>query len=445
MNARTFLFGLCFSLLLPAQTLHARSVAEVAQSISVADQTENKARLAQFKADRDQQQSLFEQSAARLASAQQRQAELQLSFDENETRLAELQAELKQRTAQLGEVFGVVKQQANETQGMLLDSLVSAQYPGRADQLAFANQKRIPTVEEFKALWATMHHELSESGKVVSFQAPVVNVQGQVSTVDLVRVGNFQVLTHDGEYVRWQPSLAQLAVFEKQPDPFTVNQARQFIQGQESSLTIDPTRGQLLQLLGQMPSLKDRIHQGSYVGYFILFLGAIGLVIAVWRLLALFKTEFGVRAQLRQADALKQNNPLGRVLSKASQSDLNVEDLELRVDEAILQELPKLERGQSLIKLFAAVAPLLGLLGTVTGMIGTFQSITLFGTSDPKLMAGGISQALVTTVLGLIVAIPLLFSHNLLNTRSRRIIQILQQKSLALLADRRESQATGKQ
>lgn len=444
MNARTFIAGLCLSLLLPAQTLHARSVAEVAESISVTDQANNKTRLAQFKADRDQQQSLFEQSAARLAAAQQRQVELQQSFDDNEARLAELQGELKQRTSQLGEVFGVVKQQATETQGTLLDSLVSAQYPDRAEQLAFANQKRIPNVEEFKALWATMHHELSESGKIVAFQAPVVNVTGEVSTMDLVRVGNFQVLTADGEYVRWQPSLAQLAVFEKQPDVFTVKQARQYVAGQDNSLTLDPTRGQLLQLLGQMPSLQDRIHQGGYVGYFILFLGAIGLVIAVWRLLVLFKTEFGVRAQLKQASQLKQSNPLGRVLTKASQSDLNVEDLELRVDEAILEELPKLERGQSLIKLFAAVAPLLGLLGTVTGMIGTFQSITLFGTSDPKLMAGGISQALVTTVLGLIVAIPLLFSHNLLNTRSRRIIQILQQKSLALLADRRESQATGK-
>jgi len=123
------------------------------------------------------------------------------------------------------------------------------------------------------------------------------------------------------------------------------------------------------------------------------------------------------------------------VLHSVAGIDLhNDELLQLKLDEAVLAEIPALERGNSLIKLLAAIAPLLGLLGTVTGMILTFQAISLFGSGDPKLMAGGISQALVTTVLGLVVAIPLLFSHSVIAYLSRSMIQRLDEQCAGVLA-----------
>ena len=153
------------------------------------------------------------------------------------------------------------------------------------------------------------------------------------------------------------------------------------------------------------------------------------------RLATLGRVAGKVNRQLREPGNANANNPLGRVLLAAGDSgERDIDAIELLLDEAILRETPALQRGLGLLKLLAAVAPLLGLLGTVTGMILTFQSITLFGTGDPKLMAGGISQALVTTVLGLVVAIPLLFSHTLLSSRSRTLIQILDEQSAGLIA-----------
>ena len=118
-----------------------------------------------------------------------------------------------------------------------------------------------------------------------------------------------------------------------------------------------------------------------------------------------------------------------------------MEVLELKLGEAILKELPKFNSMLSFLKIISVVAPLLGLLGTVTGMIVTFQAITLYGAGDPKLMAGGISTALVTTVLGLVVAIPTVFLHTLVQSRAKRLTQILQEESAGMLSERAERMA----
>lgn len=141
-----------------------------------------------------------------------------------------------------------------------------------------------------------------------------------------------------------------------------------------------------------------------------------------------------MKAQIK-SDVVNENNPLGRVLAvHESNRNADVETLELKIDEAILKEMPALERFLTLIKLIAAIAPLMGLLGTVTGMINTFQSMTLFGTGDPKLMAGGISQALVTTVLGITVALPTLFLHSIVNGMSQRVVHTIEEQSAGIIA-----------
>ncbi|HUH58124.1 MAG TPA: MotA/TolQ/ExbB proton channel family protein, partial [Pseudomonadales bacterium] len=190
------------------------------------------------------------------------------------------------------------------------------------------------------------------------------------------------------------------------------------------------------------PDLLERVRQGAFVGYIILLIGVIGLCVAAWRLIVLGNINKRVKQQQKELTKPNDNNPLGRVLNSyyAIPKPVNIDVLEAKMDEAVLRELPALEMGQTIIKLFAGIAPLLGLLGTVTGMIATFQAITNFGTGDPKLMAGGISQALVTTVEGLIVAIPLLLAHNWVAARSKNLVQLLDEQSAGLIAEALEQQ-----
>ena len=427
--------ALMLVLCLPAQGSELQQLLQQVRTEVAEDQRTDAARLAEFRTDHARQQALLAEARARLAAAEARQAELKAAFQANEDALAEQGEALRSRSGQLGEVFGVVKQQAQDLHGLVADSLITAQYPERAELLAFADRKRIPTLSELEGLWFLLQQEMTATGEVVRFSAPVVQASGERVDAEVLRVGPFTALNGQGEYLNYVEG--GLQVLPVQPNRSVLAQAQTFVQGQGSCLVVDPSRGNLLALLAQTPNLQERIAQGGLVGYIILGLGGVGLLVALWKLLATLKIEFSVRSQLRKPEQGNAGNPLGRVLA-AGQAGRTTDETELRVDEALLKEAPLLERGLTLLKLIAAVAPLLGLLGTVTGMIGTFQSITLFGTGDPKLMAGGISQALMTTVLGLCVAIPLLFCHSLLAARSRRLLQLLQQKGLALLAAQRE-------
>lgn len=418
----------------PAQADELQQLLQQIRSDVSRDRSQDAERLQAFQGDHNRQLALLNDARKRLAAAEAEQERLKAEFQANEDALTEQGEALRMRSGQLGEVFGVVKQQAQELQGQLSDSLITAEYPQRDELLAFAELKRIPLLAELEGLWFLLQQEMTATGEVAPFTASVVQPDGSRAETNVLRIGPFTALTSEGHYLNYENGvLQQLPV---QPDSGVITQARDFMAGQGNVVVVDPSRGNLLALLAQTPDLKARIAQGGLVGYIILSLGGIGLLVALWKLMTTITVELSVRKQLRQPQQAHSNNPLGRVM-QAGEAGRTTDETELRVDEALLKEAPILERGLTLLKLVAAVAPLLGLLGTVTGMIGTFQSITLFGTGDPKLMAGGISQALMTTVLGLCVAIPLLFCHSLLAARSRRLLQLLQQKGLALLATQR--------
>jgi biopolymer transport protein ExbB len=406
------------------------------ERISQIDRVKNRQREAQFMADLSKQQALLEQSRLRLKVAETRQEELKAEFDNNDLQLSQLEGVLRQRSGQLGEVFGVAKEVALELAPMLRDSLTSAEYGGRSDKLVFAESKRVPELKDLQNLWYQQQLEMTLLGEIKQFNSDIVNNEGLTESVNVLRVGPFTAVSEDGRFLHWDSEQQQLIVLPTQPATSYQHEVLRYLNGEGNDLLIDPSRGQLLMLLDRMPKLLERLDQGGEVGYLIIGLGLIGLLVAVWQVSRLTLTELRVRKQLNHPESYSSNNPLGRILMAVSDSSLGLEQLEIKVDEVLLKEVPKIERGQSIIKLLAAVAPLLGLLGTVVGMIATFQSITLFGTSDPKLMAGGISQALMTTVLGLVVAIPLLFCHSYLAAQSRKMTQILQEKSLGLLVKR---------
>jgi biopolymer transport protein ExbB len=258
---------------------------------------------------------------------------------------------------------------------------------------------------------------------------------------EVTRIGAFNVVS-DGKYLEFIPETGRLVELQRQPPSRYTGRIGELASGTSGMypMGLDPTRGQLLGLLVQSPSLMERIAQGKTVGYVIITLGFVGVLIAIWRILVLTSVSAKVSRQIKNIGDPNTNNPLGRVLSVfKGNSTIDIETIELKLGEAILRETPKFNSMLPLLKIISVVAPLLGLLGTVTGMIVTFQAITLYGAGDPKLMAGGISTALVTTVLGLVVAIPTVFMHTLVASRARRLTQILQEESAGMLAEHAES------
>ena len=400
----------------------------------------NKQREAEFLADRNRQKELLGQAKANLASEKKRGESLKETFDDNEKKLAELEETLERRQGNLGELFGVVRQVAGDTAGVLDNSLVSTQIKNRTGELIrLSNEKKLPSIAEMEEVWFRMQEEMTESGKVTQFRGPVVAVDGNEEPREITRVGVFNVVS-DGKFLQFLPETGQLVELPRQPQERFLKMAAnlEHATSGKTGMAVDPSRGSILGLLVQAPDLMERVQQGKEVGYVIIAIALFGFLLAVYLLLSLSIVNLKVKSQLKQNEP-KKNNPLGRVLlTYFDNKDVDLPTLERKIDEAVIKELPRLERGLSIIKILAIIAPLLGLLGTVTGMIQTFQSITLFGTGDPKLMAGGISQALVTTVLGLMTAIPLTFLHALVSSRSRVVVQVLEEQSAGIIAGHAE-------
>lgn len=395
------------------------------------DQREQK-----FLAARDQQKFLLEQALARLDQEEKRSVRLQKQFEENEKTLEDIQETLRIRIGNFGELFGVVRQVAGETIAIVKNSIVSLQFPNREKNLTgLAEARGIPSIEQMHDLRVELLREMSQSGQVQRFQKQVVLPGGSIVDAEIVRVGVFNAIT-ENFFLQFVPDTQSLQVLARQPARRYQSMAKDLfaLDAGYTTMAVDPSRGQILSLLIQAPGLAERINQGGLVGYFIIFIGLLGLALSLWRLLILRQDGQAINQQLT-TDIVSQDNALGRILSVHNEHDaMDTESLELKIDEAILKEVPKLEKYHSIIKVFAAIAPLLGLLGTVVGMIVTFQALTLFGTGDPKLMAGGISQALVTTMLGLIVAIPLVFLHSVLTSWSGTLIEVLEEQSAGLIA-----------
>jgi biopolymer transport protein ExbB len=338
----------------------------------------------------------------------------------------------------------VLQQVAGDTKNKFYNSVISAQIPGRADFLdnmaqSMGSSSKLASIEEIERVWFEMQREMTEAGKVTKFTTDVVEAGGQKVNKEIVRVGPF-ALVADGMYLDFNSSTGTVAELVRQPAA-RYNDSVKALQNSTGELVqfgVDPTGGSILGLLVQAPNLQERVEQGGPVGYIILVVGAIGLLLALERMISLTLIRMKVNSQLK-SDTFKDNNPLGRIMMvKDKYPEADTEALELHLTEAILGEVPKLGRNLTIIKIISVVAPLMGLLGTVTGMINTFQAITLFGTGDPKLMAGGISTALVTTVLGLVVAIPMTLLYAMLNTRSKNIVYVLQEQASGVIAERAE-------
>lgn len=398
----------------------------------------NAAREAEFVADPGKQQQLVDAAKAELSQQESIGSQLKAQLTANTEQLNQLETKLVERSGPLGELFGVARQVAGDLKANLNNSIISAEFPDRTAVLsAIADNKALPSMAQLEQLWFTLQQEMTESGKVVYYDGEILSAAGEPRQAKVVRIGVFNAVA-DGKYLRYLPETGKLADLPRQPEGKFLNLAENITETESGQVDIalDPTRGAILGMLIQTPGLIERVQQGGLIGYLTIALGVVGFIYGVFRLVQLSSVSRKMELQMSNSVA-NDDNPLGRIFAVAEKDSAeDTDNLELLLDEAIIRELPTLEKGLSIIKLVAAVAPLLGLLGTVTGMIVTFQSISLFGTGDPKLMAEGISQALVTTVLGLSVAIPLLFLHSIVASRSRVLVQILDEQTAGLISRR---------
>lgn len=399
---------------------------------------EDKKRLDSFNRSKQKQEKLLADARWLLKKESNREKRLTKQFEDNDSRLSDLEEQLNLKIGTLGELFGVVRQLSGDAKNTYSQSLTNLEFPSRIEFLGnLAERKELPKVDELERLWFELLNEMNASGKISKFSSEVLDTSGNSSLYDVIRIGQFNAVA-DSNYLRFIPEEQSLEFLSKNPDGSrsSLRKLSSFEEGDYVEFSIDPTRGSLLNLILQNPSVIERINQGGFVGYIILIILVSGLALGAYRFNFLYNSQ---KSLIKELDTGKfnQGSPLKEIDDVLKQKDnLDQDQLETKIEAILSSTGPLYERSISSIKLLAAVAPLLGLLGTVVGMIGTFQAITLFGTGDPKLMAGGISQALVTTMLGLIAAVPLLFMHNQLDTRSREIIQIIEEEAIGKIASK---------
>ncbi len=383
--------------------------------------------------------NLLQQLRTQRAALEATSNALEQQYEANDQALNQVRTERANSLGDLKDLFGAIQQVVGEAQATFDGSIISAQFPDRTDSFDEISKKvsnqsnQLVTAGEIESLWKALFNEMVQQGKVAKFSASVATAAGDREEQQVVRVGTFNLIG-DGKFLTY--GAGGVADLPKQPDGRFLNQASSLFNATGPvEFAVDPTLGTLLEAAVESPGLRDRVAQGGLVGYIILSVGAFAAIIAIIKIIILFGVSAAVKKQAANPGSPSDKNPLGRVLKAAADTKGNdSEAVELRLSEAIMKETPKLTSWLMFLKIVSVVAPLGGLLGTVLGMITTFQSITLFGAGDPRLMAGGISEALVTTVCGLVVAIPIVLLHTAAASKAKRVEEILEEQSAGMVA-----------
>jgi biopolymer transport protein ExbB len=441
----------------PAPSPVLTGLRQAVQRLREQEQALAREREQRFRGELQRVERQAQEATTRRNNAEARSNALDRQWNVNEQSIADQTALLREREGNLGELFGVTRQVAGDAATVMQASVLSAQYgvPTEGEERSeflrrLAGARALPSIVELERLWYEMVREMTDAGKVVRFSAPVAplddegtpDIDESKSPVEkeVVRVGPFTV-NSGGDYLGYLPSQRSLTelrgelIGELQAIGRNLQTAAPGSGYQRA--VVDPASGSLLSLYVERPNWWGRIEEGEEIGFLIIGVGILGALLAIGQAVYLVMTRLAVSAQLRNLDEPRPNNPLGRVLIAFRGDGKRIENpelAELRISEAVLREIPRFERFQGFLRLAVAAGPLLGLIGTVVGMIITFRAIVASGTSDPRLMATGIGQAMIATVLGLGIAIPLLFINAGLASMSRGLTQTLDEQSQALLA-----------
>ena len=422
---------------------------ELVQKGQFADTQEQRDRERQFRNEKNKQAKLLADAKAERARLEREAAKLEQKFEANEALLVVAEAQLKERLGSLNEIFGHLAGLATESRNIFEQSISSAQFGKEREEfltklaVKMGQGVTLATIPELERLWFELQREINATGEVVKFSTDVIALDGTVESREVVRVGVFNAVS-DGNYLTYASTRGMYEELPSQPARRYTSTTSDVLDADTFPVqfAVDPTGpqgGSYLSSLIAMPGWGERTQQGGVVGYIILYiLGLGGLGLFGWRLYSLMGIRSLIDSQLA-ASTLSIDNPLGRVLKVAEDNPkADTETIELKMAEQILNERPPIEKLNWLIKLISIVAPLMGLFGTIIGMIITFQMITLFGTGDPKTMAEGISIALVTTWLGLAVAIPMTFMSAIVSNFSKGILETIEEQAIGMAAERSE-------
>lgn len=451
LTATVCVLGMTSNLVLAQNASTLAGLLDLVENDRVAESAEYTQRQQEFEQNANRQQQILDTTNERIVEQEQTQSDLSDQFEANEIIIRDKRDILRDRRGDLNELFGTLQGVAGDFLSNFENSLISGQYPGRSEYLEDFIAKAGSTIEqlnpeEIERFWFYMQQEVVESARVSTFNGDVALPTGDTVNRSITRIGLYNVIS-EGEYLNYDGDIGHFQVLPKQPAAGMLSAASD-LENSTSGFTlvgIDPTGGvggQVMANLVNFPSVEEQVRNNSgTIGFIIIGVGVVGILIGFLRLLILSLVSIKVRGQLK-SDKASKNNPLGRVLLVAeSNPAADTETLELKLGEAILQETPALESMLTLIKMIATIAPLGGLLGTVTGMIQVFQQITVYGAGDPTIMAGGISSALMTTVLGIVVAIPTIFMHTVVKSRADNIIHILEEQATGMIAQKAEQSA----
>ena len=453
------LFGLStLAMSVPANAQSFSQVLDAIRRDSSQLTAENQARLQEFRQAAAEQEATLQRGRQQLNAVRAEANALSTEFDENEARLGELQGQLEAEAGDFAELLGQFRTASGETMPILSRSLANFDpsvspvdvfgESGRVGGLAeVAEARTLPTRQELERLPKAILAEMVAQSEVKEFTAMVANSGENDANAEqtITRIGVFTAAINDGtrfiQVAEGQGGSTYLREFPVQPGGKFSSAMSNLISASEGAVVrapVDPSAGSLFAIFENVPTFNDRIQDGGVVGYVIMALAAVGILLGLYKIVTLFLLGGSMKSTAKSKQAGK-GNPLARVFEVYEQNrNEDVETLELKLDEQILKETPKIERFNDIIKVLAAVAPLLGLLGTVIGMIITFTQITLYGAGDPQIMAGGISTALMTTVFGLVAAIPLILLHAIASGSARGAQQMLDEQAAGLVAERAE-------
>jgi len=430
------------------QPSNPQELLEVVKQGQFADTRQQRSREAQFRNEKNKQAKLLSDAKAERARLEAEAARLEQKFEANEALLVVAEEQLRERLGSLNEIFGHLAGNTTEARNIMEQSITAAQFgKDREEFMRALGSKmnegiKLASIGELETLWYELQREINASGEVVKFNTEVITTDGNVENRDVVRVGNFNVVS-DGQYLTYSPTRGAYSELGSQPAGRYTAQSSDILNGDTFPVqfAVDPTGpqgGSLLASLISMPSTWGKMQEGGFVGTVLMIIGSLATLLFIWRFYELWTIRGSVIAQAGSA-TLTNDNALGRILKIAEDDkEADTETLELKMAEQILKERPAVEGLNWVLKIVSVVAPLMGLFGTIIGMIETFTMITLFGTGDPKTMASGISTALVTTWLGLMVAIPTTFMYATVNNISRGVLGTIEEHSTGMAAKRSE-------
>lgn len=372
---------------------------------------------------------------------------------------AQLADAYQKEMADMKTVEGIFRAALRNSMAQFGKSPVTSLHPGRYAQIEeLASGELFFGIQEMQKYTALLFADIRDTGRTESGTAQIIDLEGRSVEQRLFRAGGFFLGYQNGDkgiFALPQGKLPPTSLLGSKRASAALSS---WLSGQSEILPMDITGGTAFNAIQHKQGVDEWVKAGGVLLYPIIIAGLIGVLVALFKTIHLFsqkkisakrrkelsllvtETSLGIYCSIKL-----RNSPAARVMYACLQSkDKGLDAIDSSMEEAILREQSRLERFLSGVGILASIAPLLGLLGTVTGMINTFQAITIYGTGDPRMMSTGISEALITTQAGLGVALPLLLAHHFLKRRVATLIADMEEAGwgmTALLSEQSEGRA----